>query len=110
MKRVRAVVSALAVLATLDGVLLAGCSSMQPNKVQLDDTAITASVKSSMAADPGVAAIQVGATTSEGVVTLTGRVKTVAEQQEAVKIARDTNGVKKVNDFIKVGEMPATSN
>ena len=109
MKRLTVVLARSAVVATLGGALLAGCSSMQPKKVQFDDAAITASVNSAMAVDTGVAANQVGVTTNEGVVTLTGRVKTDAERQTAVKIARDTNGVKKVNDLIKVGEMPANA-
>ena len=94
---------AMALLATL----LSGCSSMQPAKVQFDDTEITAAVKAKMATDPGVAAVQVDVTTNESVVTLTGRVKTVQERDKAVQIARATNGVKKVNDLIKVGEMPS---
>ena len=109
MKKLPAVLAQLTVLAALGGALLAGCSSMQPKKVQFDDAAITASVNSAMAVDTGVAANQVGVTTSEGVVTLTGRVKTDAERQTAVRIARDTNGVKKVNNLIKVGEMPANA-
>jgi osmotically-inducible protein OsmY len=87
--------------------VLSGCSSMQPAKVQLDDSEITTAVKAKLAADPDVAAVQVDVTTNESVVTLTGRVKTSEERMKAVQIARETNGVKKVNDLIKVGEMPA---
>jgi len=94
---------AFAVLAAL----LSGCSSMQPAKVQFDDAEITTAVKAKLAADPDVSAIQVDVTTNESVVTLTGRVKTVDERHKAVQIARETNGVKRVNDLIKVGEMPA---
>jgi osmotically-inducible protein OsmY len=94
---------------TLLTAVLSGCSSMQPAKVQLDDAEITTAVKAKMAADSEVAAIQVDVNTNEGVVTLTGRVKTMDEKQKAVQIARETNGVKKVNDLIKVGEMPTNT-
>jgi hyperosmotically inducible protein len=99
--RVLKLLLAFAVLAAL----LSGCSSMQPAKVQLDDAEITTAVKAKLAADPDVSAIQVDVTTNESVVTLTGRVKTTEERQKAVQIARETNGVKRVNDLIKVGEM-----
>ena len=94
------------VAAALFAGVLTGCSSMQPAKVQLDDAEITTAVKAKLAADPDVAAVQVDVTTNESVVTLTGRVKTSEERDKAVQIARETNGVKRVNNLIKVGEMP----
>jgi len=105
MKAPKILLAVLSVL--LLATVLGGCSSMQPAKVQLDDAEITAAVKAKLAADPDVAAVQVDVNTNESVVTLTGRVKTAEERMRAVQIARETNGVKKVNDLIKVGEMPA---
>jgi osmotically-inducible protein OsmY len=99
------IVLALTLLATV----MSGCSSMQPAKVQVDDAEITTAVKAKMAADPDVKAIQVDVNTNESVVTLTGRVATEAERRTAVRIARETNGVKKVNDMIKVGDMTPNS-
>ena len=107
MKAPKILFSVLSVL--LLATVLSGCSSMQPAKVQLDDAEITTAVKAKLAADPDVAAIQIDVNTNEGVVTLTGRVKTTDERLEAVRIARETNGVKKVNDLIKVGEMPTNT-
>ncbi len=40
--------------------------------------------------------------TMRGVVTLTGTVKTAAERDKAISIARDTKGVVEVKDHIKV--------
>lgn len=105
MKAPKILLAVLSVL--LLATVLSACSSMQPAKVQLDDAEITAAVKAKLAADPDVAAVQVDVNTNESVVTLTGRVKTAEERMRAVQIARETNGVKKVNDLIKVGEMPS---
>jgi osmotically-inducible protein OsmY len=106
MKKAPIVFLALLLLAAF----LSGCSSTQSPKVQFDDAGITAAIKAKLAADPDVAAIQVDVTTNESVVTLTGRVKTSDERMKAVQIARETNGVKKVNDMIKVGDLTPGTN
>jgi hyperosmotically inducible protein len=69
----------------------------------LTDPGITAAVKSKLLGDPDVAGLRIDVDTQSGVVTLTGTVKTAAEKAEAISIARDTAGVKSVNDQIKVG-------
>jgi hyperosmotically inducible protein len=71
--------------------------------MQVDDAWITTKVKSKLAADPQVSAVNVSVETDEGVVTLTGRVKTDVARREAVKLARDTEGVSAVRDLIEVG-------
>lgn len=106
MKKAPTVFLALLLLAAL----LSGCSSTQSPKVQFDDAGITAAIKAKLAADPDVAAIQVDVNTNESVVTLTGRVKTTEERMKAVQIARETNGVKRVNDMIKVGDLTPGTN
>lgn len=100
----------LLLAAALFAIGLGACRSTQPAKVQFDDSAITASVKTSFVADPVVKALQVDVTTNEGVVLLSGRVNTAAESAQAEKIARNTNGVKGVRNMIKVGPMPANPN
>jgi osmotically-inducible protein OsmY len=60
-------------------------------------------VKSKLAADPEVSALDVSVQTEEGVVTLTGRVHDDEQRREAVRLARDTEGVRRVVDEIKVG-------
>ncbi len=54
-----------------------GCSSTQPVGVQIDDSVVTAKVKSKFAGDPEVSAMNIDVDTSEGVVTLNGRVSSV---------------------------------
>jgi len=63
-------------------------------------------VKAKLIADPQVRASDITVTSDEGVVTLTGRVKEAHQRAEAEKLARDTAGVKGVNNLIKVGELP----
>jgi len=81
------------------------CSTTEPIGVQLDDTVISTKVKSKFAGDPEVAAMNVGVETVEGTVTLTGRVKSENERQEAEKLAKQTDGVRRVVNLLKVGNL-----
>jgi hyperosmotically inducible protein len=60
------------------------------------DTEITAAVKSKLVADSKVSALDIHVETTKGVVTLTGTTKSSAEKAEAIKVARQTSGVKRV--------------
>ena len=64
----------------------------------LTDPALTASVKSKLLANPDVSGLRIDVDPRDGVVTLTGTVSTQAEKDEALRIARDTGGVKSVED------------
>lgn len=68
------------------------------------DAMITSSLKTKFLADPDVAALKIDVDTANGIVTLTGNVKTAAERDEALRIARETDGVKSVVDRLKVGQ------
>jgi hyperosmotically inducible protein len=76
-------------------VLAAACSQSDPG--------ITTSVKSRLAADDTVKAYQIDVDTKEGVVTLRGSVNNAAAKEQAVTIARQTQGVRDVVDQITVG-------
>jgi len=73
------------------------------------DSGITTKVKTAMAADPIVKAYQVDVTTENNVVTLTGDVETTAAKEQAVQIARRTDGVRDVIDRLRVNDTAATS-
>jgi len=73
------------------------------------DSGITTKVKTAMAADPIVKAYQVDVTTENNVVTLTGDVETTAAREQAVQIARRTDGVRDVIDRLRVNDTAATS-
>jgi hyperosmotically inducible protein len=68
----------------------------------LDDTALTAKIKSKMALDDTVQARAIDVHTEKGVVTLSGTVSSAAERERAVQLARETKGVTSVNDHLVV--------
>ena len=68
----------------------------------ITDSAITTDLKTKYLAEPGVPGIDIHVETNDGVVTLTGNVKTKAEMTKAMSIARGTHGVKRVVNHLKV--------
>ena len=68
----------------------------------LSDAAITSAVKTKFLAESGVPGTTIDVDTNNHVVTLTGTVKSKAEANKAVAIARDTKGVKRVVNHLKV--------
>jgi hyperosmotically inducible periplasmic protein len=66
------------------------------------DTGITTSVKSQLAADDLVKARRIDVDTRDRVVTLSGEVRTAREQDQALQIARNTDGVANVVDQLSV--------
>lgn len=66
------------------------------------DAALTAAVKTKFLADPDVAGLQIDVDSQDGVVTLSGEVKSQAEKDAAVRLARQTTGVRDVNDKLVV--------
>jgi hyperosmotically inducible protein len=79
-------------------VLLAGA----PSPDDLSDGAITAKVKSRLARDETIRSRDIHGATTDAVVTLSGHVTTEAERETAVKLARETEGVKSVVDRLEV--------
>src|SRR5687767_10277498 len=73
------------------------------------DAGITTNVKTKLAADDTVKAYQVDVDTRNGVVTLSGDVENAAAKEQAIQIARQTDGVRDVIDQIRVGEAAATA-
>ena len=71
------------------------------------DSALTASVKTKLAADDMVKASSVNVTTVDHVVTLAGVVATKAVKDRAIAIARDTSGVTSVVDKLTVRDVAA---
>ena len=91
-------------LAALLVASLSACSVMREQQTvgaYVDDSAITAEVKSNMAADREVAASSISVETLNGVIQLSGFAKSQAEKDRAASIARAGKGVKGVrNDII----------
>ena len=92
----------LAILCSAAGlVMTVACAQTDPG--------ITTAVKTKLAADATVKAYQIDVDTTNGVVTLTGTVEAPAAKEQAVVIARGTDGVKDVVDRITVNQAAATT-
>jgi osmotically-inducible protein OsmY len=66
----------------------------------VSDTELTGKIKSKMALDDVVRARTIDVSTTAGVVTLGGTVRSVAEREQAVRLARETKGVTRVVDHL----------
>jgi len=66
------------------------------------DAAITSAVKTKLLGDGKTPGLKIDVDTKDGVVTLSGDVRTGAEHLSALRLARGTNGVKRVVDKITV--------
>ncbi len=73
------------------------------------DSTIASAVKAKLASDGDLQPAEVAkiaVTAKEGVVTLKGRVKTDLARERAERDARETDGVRRVIDLVKVGDQP----
>lgn len=73
------------------------------------DAAITTNVKTKLAADEAVKAYEVDVTTRNRVVTLSGEVDNQTAKEQALRIARETDGVRDVIDQLRVEEAAPTT-
>jgi hyperosmotically inducible protein len=68
----------------------------------VSETALTAKIKSKMALDDYIDAGTIHVDTSDTTVTLTGVVRSADERDRAVRLARETQGVTKVVDRMRI--------
>lgn len=92
------------VLALVMAMGLSACSSTRSAGNQVDDATITASVKAKLAADGDINPFNIDVDANEGVVTLQGRVEKSEARSKAEELARETEGVQRVINLIKVGD------
>ena len=83
---------------------LGACSSTKSAGTQVDDAAITTKVKAKLAADGDINPFNIDVDTNEGVVTLQGRVAKEEARTKAEALARETDGVRRVINLVKVGD------
>jgi len=69
----------------------------------VDDVMISSKVKSKLIANTEIRAADIDVSSSQGVVALIGRVSSAKIKSEAERIARETKGVKSVNNELLVG-------
>lgn len=101
--KIRTVLTTAAIALTL--VTVTGCAvtrGQQTTGAYIDDTAITASVKTRMLDDERVAGTSITVETLNGTVMLSGFAKSQAEKAAAESIARKVDGVRAVKNEITV--------
>ncbi|MFC0226622.1 molecular chaperone OsmY [Serratia aquatilis] len=75
----------------------------------MDDSAITAKVKSALIEDKTIKSNDISVETEKGVVTLSGFVDSQMQAEQAVKAAGKVEGVKSVSDKLHVKDQPSQS-
>lgn len=73
----------------------------------LDDVMISSKVKSKLIANSEIKAGDIDVSSSQGIVTLIGRVSSQMIKTDAERIARGTKGVEDVTNELVVGRMPS---
>ena len=91
---------AASVLALVLAIGVTGCGRTVGET--FDDTTITTRVKTAMLNDPAVGGLRIDVDTFKGVVTLSGGVKSQAEKDQAVALARQIDGVVEVKDALQI--------
>lgn len=74
-----------------------------------DDAALTAKVKAKLLSDDALNGMKIDVDTQSGVVFLSGVVDTADQKRKAVDLAKNTEGVRKVEDNLKVGRIEGSS-
>ena len=82
-------------------VLLAACGAS--TRWTKDDPSISTHVKIALLNDPQIAPYRIDAKTSARIVTLSGAVKSQADVDRALAVARKVKGVRDVQSQLKVG-------
>jgi hyperosmotically inducible protein len=84
--------------------LLSGCQALTGETLgeHIDDTTITSTVKTRLAAEKGTTLTRIQVDTDRGVVQLSGVVENAAERARAEQIARGVGGVKGVRNNLQM--------
>ena len=90
----------LLVLALVAPLLLSACGKTVGETI--DDATITTRVKTALLNDPDVGGLRIDVDTFKGVVTLSGAVKTAAERDKAIAVARRIGGVTDVKSTLQI--------
>jgi len=83
---------------------LTGACSAKSFRPPMDDSNVSTRVRTALLNDPQVAATNITVTSTNGVVTLSGRVRTPTEADRAVAVARQTVGVADVRSELAVAQ------
>jgi osmotically-inducible protein OsmY len=81
---------------------LTGCASTPGGNNFMDDAMVTARVKKAIYNEPSLKVTDIGVSTDNAVVSLSGAVKSRAERVKAVEVTRKVEGVRQVKNDLKV--------
>ena len=92
--------------------VLNGCQAISGETLgqNVDDTTITTTVKTKLAAEKGSSLTRVSVDTNRGVVHLTGVVTSPADKTKAEQVARSVGGVKNVVNTCRSSDRLTTKN
>jgi hyperosmotically inducible protein len=110
----------LSVALALVGALAAACNRTDTSETAADvkaaasrageklaDSWLTSKVQAQYFADEDIKSRHINVTTRDGTVTLTGFVESEDVRQQALQIAKNTDGVRQINDQLLIGQPPA---
>ena len=90
--------------------LVLACATSRPLDTQASDAMITSTIESKLAANPETNNFEVDVDTQDGVVYLRGVVETEQERAEAERLAKNTEGVKRVVNELERGDLTIGEN
>src|SRR5436305_2113790 len=102
----------LTVVAAISLAALAACMPTRTSKSvgeTVDDATITTKVKAALAGDDKTSAIRTNVETYRGNVQLNGFAESATEKAEAARVARSVEGVKRVDNNLKVDSSKRTA-
>jgi hypothetical protein len=84
--------------------VLAGCQALTGDTLgqNIDDTTITTTVKTKLAAEKGTTLTRIQVDTNRGVVQLSGTVESAAVRSRAEQVVREVSGVRSVVNNLQV--------
>ena len=91
---------ALLLAALLASLVLTACGGTV--KRTIDDADVTTAVKTALLNDPDIGGLRIDVETTDHVVTLSGQVRTAADSDKAVAIAKSAKGVASVKSSLQV--------
>jgi osmotically-inducible protein OsmY len=95
----------LATLLAVSALTTVGCASTRTSEgtgEYVDDTVITAKVKSAFLGEKGLKVAEINVETFKGVVQLSGWVNSRADANSAISLARSVSGVTSVKDDMRI--------
>ena len=101
-EKVQDAVSDVHTAETKENLKEAGRQVADKAKEIISDASITASIKAEMAASPDVPALSIDVDTTDGLVTLSGKVSSIDQVRRAVEIASSAKGVRQVISTLQV--------